>query len=104
MQNSRKANLQAGCYESLSLSHRFAAAFFAIAFLFDLDNAAARAFPPLLAPNLLIATVWGLRVSFAGGVPGGRIGRPSPVAASTTALAICVKSRRVLAREGMWRL
>jgi len=68
------------------------------------DNALARAFPPLLAPSLLMATACGLRVSFAGGLPGGRIGGPLPVAASTMALAIWVKSRRLLARAGMSRL
>jgi hypothetical protein len=82
-------------------SHRFAAAFFAIAFRFAAESFSALALPPLDAPSLESATAWGLRVSFGGGDPGGKIAGPLPVAASTTALAICVKSRRVLAREGM---
>jgi hypothetical protein len=72
----------------LYVPHLFAAAFFAMDFRFAGVNALALAFPPLDAPNLLRATAWGLRVSFAGGLPGGRIGGPLPVAASTTALAI----------------
>lgn len=68
--------------------HRFLAAFFAIAFRFAADRLLARAFPPLDAPSLDSATAAGFRVSFTGGAPGGRIAGPTPVAASTTDLAI----------------
>jgi hypothetical protein len=81
--------------------HRFAAACFAMAFRFVADSAFALALPPLLAPSLLKATAAGFRVSFSGGVPGGTGRGPSPRAASATALAIWVKSRRLLARVGM---
>jgi hypothetical protein len=83
------------------LDHLADAAFLAIARRLAFESDFARAAPPLLAPSLLNATAWGLRVSFGGGLPGGRIGGPSPVAASTTAFAIWVKSRRLLARAGI---
>jgi hypothetical protein len=77
--------------------HLLAAAFRAISFLLLADRLDALAFPPLLAPSLDSATPAGLRVSGAGG----SMVAPLPVAASTTPLATCVKSRRVLARVGM---
>lgn len=74
--------------------HRFAAAFLAMSLRSLAVNAFALALPPFDAPSFDNATAAGFLVS---GGSGGAL----PVAMSATRFAICVKSSRLLAREGI---